>query len=124
MSISDIYREEIIDHAKNPRNYGKLADFDFEHKENNPVCGDTITFQLKLDGQKKVKDIAFEGNGCTVSQAATSLLFESVKGKTVREIKKLSQADVLDLLGLDNITPSRVKCALLSLEALKNGIKQ
>jgi nitrogen fixation NifU-like protein len=124
MSISDIYREEIIDHAKNPRNYGKLTDFDYEHKENNPVCGDSITFQIKLDGQKKVKAIAFEGNGCTVSQAATSLLFESVKGKSLDEIEKLSSEDVLNLLGIYNLTPSRMKCAMLSLEALKKGTKK
>ncbi|MFA6272737.1 MAG: SUF system NifU family Fe-S cluster assembly protein [Patescibacteria group bacterium] len=124
MSVSDIYREEIIDHAKNPRNRGKLADFDIEHKENNPVCGDTITFQMKFDKQKKVKAIAFEGNGCTVSQASTSMLFESVIGKTSEEINKLSSEDVLQLLGVESLTPSRMKCALLSLEALKKAIKQ
>lgn len=123
MSISDIYREEILDHAKNPRNQGKLVEFDFEYKENNPVCGDTITVQLKLDEQKKIKEIAFEGNGCTVSQAAASMLFESVKERTVAEIEKLSSKDVLDLLGVETLTPSRMKCALLSLEALKKGIK-
>ncbi|MFA6272213.1 MAG: SUF system NifU family Fe-S cluster assembly protein [Patescibacteria group bacterium] len=124
MSISDIYREEIIDHAKNPRNYGKLTDYDFEHKESNPVCGDTISFQMKLDEQKKVKAIAFEGNGCTVSQASTSLLFESVIGKTIEEINKLSSGDVLQLLGVESLTPARMKCALLSLSALKKATKQ
>jgi nitrogen fixation protein NifU and related proteins len=124
MSTSDIYREDILDHAKNPRNQDKLSDFDFEYKENNPVCGDTIILQLKFDKQKKIKAISFTGNGCTVSQAAASMLFESVKGKTVGEVKKLSSKDVLDLLGVETFTPSRMKCALLSLEALKKGIKK
>jgi len=122
MSISDIYREEILDHAKNPRNQGKLSEFDFEYKENNPVCGDTITLQIKLDEQKQIKEIAFTGGGCTVSQAAASMLFESVKGKTMKEIEKLSSQDVLDIMGIETLTPSRMKCALLSLEALKKGI--
>ncbi|MBU0612540.1 SUF system NifU family Fe-S cluster assembly protein [Patescibacteria group bacterium] len=120
--MSDIYREEILDHAKNPRNQGKLSEFDFEYKENNPVCGDTITLQIKLDEQKQIKEIAFTGGGCTVSQAAASMLFESVKGKTMKEIEKLSSQDVLDIMGIETLTPSRMKCALLSLEALKKGI--
>lgn len=124
MSISDIYREEIIDHAKNPKNSGRLSDFDIEYRENNPVCGDTIALQIKLDNEKKIKDIAFEGNGCTVSQAAASLLYESVKGKKTEDIEKITSDEVLDLLGVENLTPSRMKCALLSLEVLKKSIKQ
>jgi len=122
MRTSDLYREEIIDHAKNPRNFGKISQPDLEHKENNPLCGDEIEIQLKFDHKKCVYQVAFHGEGCSISQAAASMLTEKIKGKSLSELEKLSSQDVLDLIGTP-LTPARLKCALLALEALKKGLK-
>lgn len=121
MTPSNIYREEIIDHSKNPRNFGKLSKPDIKYKENNPLCGDEIEMQLKFDSQGVVKQVAFWGEGCSISKAAASMLTEKIKGKSLAELKKLSGQDVLNLLGV-KLGPARLKCAFLALEALKKGL--
>lgn len=124
MNSSDIYREEIIDHSKNPRNFGKLSKPDIHYKENNPVCGDVIELYVKFDDQGKVQDVAFDGAGCVISKASASLFTEAIKGKSILELEKLSAFNVLEYLGLSELTPSRQKCATLILETLKRGLKK
>ncbi|PIS42345.1 MAG: SUF system NifU family Fe-S cluster assembly protein [Candidatus Kerfeldbacteria bacterium CG08_land_8_20_14_0_20_40_16] len=124
MNTSDIYREEIIDHSKHPRNFGKIAKPDVRYKEKNPLCGDEIELFVKLDSHKKVKAVAFNGAGCVISRASASLFTEAIKGKSVRELEQLSAKDALECLGLSELTPTRQKCALLVLETLKRGLKK
>jgi nitrogen fixation NifU-like protein len=113
------YREYILDHYKNPRNYGRLEHPDITHEEDNPLCGDVIgmDFQIK-DGV--IDDIKFHGRGCAISQASASLLTERLKGMALDDAKKIDKNDVLGELGID-ISPARIKCALLSLKVLKVG---
>jgi nitrogen fixation NifU-like protein len=117
---SDIYKDIILDYYRNPRNFGDLVNPDVRAKDSNPLCGDIIEMQLKInDG--KVEDVRFKGKGCAISQASASMLTEVVKGKTLDEIKSLNKADVLKLLGIDP-GPTRIKCALLSLKVVKLGV--
>ena len=116
----DLYREYILDHYQNPRNYGEMEDPDISHEEYNPLCGDRLVFQLKLDNDRVV-DVKFHGEGCAISQASASMLTERVLGKTLDELKALTKEDILEMLGIP-IGPVRMKCALLSLKALKAGI--
>ncbi|MFH1588947.1 MAG: Fe-S cluster assembly sulfur transfer protein SufU [archaeon] len=117
----NMYKEEILDHYKNPRNFGELKGPAVLHREINPLCGDKIKLSLKIDSGK-LKDIKFSGNGCAISQAAISMLTEKVKGMNLNEIKKLDKKDIFNLLGIP-ISAARIKCALLSLDTLKNSIK-
>jgi nitrogen fixation NifU-like protein len=117
---SDIYKDIILDYYRNPRNFGDLPNPDVRVKDSNPLCGDVIEMQLKI-GDGKVEDIRFKGKGCAISQAAASMLTETVKGKALEEIKALGKSDVLDLLGIDP-GPTRIKCALLGLKVIKLGV--
>jgi len=116
----DLYREYILDHYQNPRNYGEMEDPDISHEEYNPLCGDRLVFQLKLNNDRVV-DVKFYGEGCAISQASASMLTEVVAGKSVEELKAITKDDILEMLGIP-IGPVRMKCALLSLKALKAGI--
>jgi nitrogen fixation protein NifU and related proteins len=113
-----LYREYILDHYKHPHNHGSLAHADMEAHDLNPLCGDELTFQLALDEQGKVKDIAFDGHGCAISQASASMLSDELRGMTTGELLKLDRQAVLDLLGID-ISATRMKCAMLSLKVVK-----
>ncbi len=117
----DIYRENIIDHFKNPRNFGEIVEAEIKHSELNSICGDMIRLFVKLkDG--KVIDAKFKGNGCAISMAATSMMTEILKGKTLDEIKGLSKEDIFEMLGI-KLGIVRMKCGLLCLNTLMNGIK-
>ena len=117
--MDDLYREQILEHYKNPHHWGELDDPDLEFEDFNPLCGDELKVQLKIaDG--KVADVAFSGHGCAISQASASMAGDEVKGMTVDELLKLDKEFVLDLLGID-ISATRMKCALLSLKALKGA---
>ena len=117
--MEDLYREVILDHYQNPRNYGTLEPADISYEEDNPVCGDHIRLDLRLkDG--RVDEVRFSGHGCAISQASASMLTEAIQGKTLEELKAFSKDDVLDLLGIP-LGPVRMKCALLSLKVLKAG---
>ena len=120
MSADDqFYREYILDHYKNPRNFGRLEHPDITHEEDNPLCGDVVGMDFKLkDGV--IEDIRFHGRGCAISQASASLLTERIKGLSLEEARSLSRDDVLEELGI-SISPARIKCALLSLKVLKAG---
>lgn len=117
---SDIYKDIILDYYRNPRNFGELPNPDVRAKDSNPLCGDIIEMQLKInDG--KVEDIRFQGKGCAISQASASMLTEVAKGKSLDDVKALGKPDVLELLGIDP-GPTRIKCALLGLKVLKLGV--
>ena len=118
--MDDLYREQIIDRYKNPRYRGKLEPNDITFEDDNPLCGDHIRIDLRLNDQDMVSEIAFSGEGCSISQASADLLVESVLGKHLDEIKHLTKDHVLDLLGIE-LGPVRLKCALLSLKVLKAG---
>ena len=120
-NIELMYQENILDHYKNPRNHGKIENASVHHHEYNPLCGDQINLYLIIDENKKVVDVKFDGNGCAISQASASMLSEQVKGKTLEELKKLTKENILEMLGIP-ISPVRLKCALLSLDTLKNSI--
>ena len=115
-----IYRENILDHYKNPRNYGNLKNPEISHKENNPLCGDEIKIEIKMNSNK-IKDIRFSGRGCAISQASASILCENLVGKSFKDIKKLSRDNVTENLGIE-LSPIRIKCAVLALDTLKNSI--
>ena len=118
---NDIYREIILDHYRNPRNKGRIPDADVSIHDSNPLCGDEIDIHLKVDGDT-IKDIKFEGRGCAISQASASMLTEMVNGKPLTLVKDLTKDDILENIGLTNLGPARVKCALLSLKVLKLGM--
>ncbi len=118
--MDDFYREYILDHYKNPRNYGTLENPDISYEEDNPVCGDRVRIDIKLEDDR-IADIRFQGEGCAISQASASILTEMVKGKSLEEVRQLSKEDLLEQLGV-SLGPVRIKCALLSLKVLKAGV--
>ena len=113
-----LYREYILEHYKHPHNHGSLEHADMEAHDLNPLCGDELTFQLALDDDGRVSDVAFDGHGCAISQASASMLSDEIKGKTAEELLALDRQTVLDLLGID-ISATRMKCAMLSLKVVK-----
>jgi nitrogen fixation NifU-like protein len=117
--FDQLYREVILDHYKNPRNHGKIDDADAHAEGKNPLCGDETEIFVKFgsDGAT-IEDIKFHGRGCAISQAATSMLTEMVKGKQASEVATLTRDDILDEVGIP-LTPVRLKCALLGLTTLK-----
>jgi nitrogen fixation NifU-like protein len=118
--MDDLYRELILDHYKNPRNHGLLDPADARAEGQNPLCGDEIAITLRLDGSDVVEDIGFEGRGCAISQAATSMLTELVKGRPVAEVAAMPTEELLDELGVPlQQNPARLKCAVLGLGVLK-----
>jgi nitrogen fixation NifU-like protein len=118
--MADIYREQILDHSRHPRNFGTLEDADISFEDTNPLCGDRIRIDLKVENGKIV-DVRFSGRGCAISQAAASMLTEMLAGQDIDEVRELTAQDVLDELGVP-ISPARVKCALLGLKVLKTGV--
>ena len=119
--IDLMYQEQILDHYKNPRNFGSIENASVHHHEYNPLCGDNVEIFLSIGKDKKISDVKFKGHGCAISQASTSMLTEEVKGKSISEIKTMTKDDILKMLGIP-ISPVRLKCALLSLDTLKNSV--
>jgi nitrogen fixation protein NifU and related proteins len=119
--MDDLYRDNIIDHYKNPRYRGHLDPNDIHFEDDNPLCGDHIEITLQVDETGKVKDGRFDGKGCAISQASADLLIESIIGKPIEEVKQLSKQNILDMLGIE-LGPVRLKCALLPLKVLKAGV--
>jgi len=120
---SDMYRQQILDHYRNPRNYGDIENPTFSHVGHNTSCGDEIEFDVMLaDDGETVDAVAFSGDGCAISQAAASMLSTELPGMTLDEIRALDRDDILDLLGVE-VTPMRVKCAVLAEKVVQDGAK-
>jgi len=117
--MDDLYREVILDHYQHPHNHGVLPDPDITFEDSNPLCGDKIRVDLKVENNI-VKEVRFSGKGCAISQAAASMLTDELIGKSLDEIKKIDKDFVFEMLGIP-LSPSRVKCALLSLKVVKAG---
>lgn len=117
---SSFYREQIIDLYEHPLNYGTLDPKDFSYEEDNPLCGDVIRIDVRLDEEQRVADVKWSGDGCAISQASASLLTDEIKGLTLDEIKDFPKERILELIGVP-LSMARVKCALLSLKVLKAG---
>ena len=120
--MDDLYRDYILEHYRRPHNFGVLDEPTAKYEGANPLCGDRITMFLGIrDGV--VAEVAFTGRGCAISQASASLLTDEVKGKSIEEVAKLTPDDLLDLLGIE-ISPARLKCALLSLDTLERALAE
>ena len=120
---SDMYRQQILDHYKNPRNYGEMDDPDFTHVGENPSCGDTIRIDVRLaDDGETIEYVSFSGDGCAISQASASMLTDDLRGKRLDDLLGMDRDDVLDLLGVD-ISPMRIKCAVLAEKVAQDGAK-
>lgn len=118
--MSDIYKQNIIDHYKNPRNFGELKEYDFVKSEVNTLCGDAVKFYIKLDSKKeRIVDIKFNGEGCAISLASSSMITEELRGEKVFELNNyLNKEFIQDMLGVE-LNPSRLKCAMLCVECLR-----
>jgi nitrogen fixation protein NifU and related proteins len=121
--MDDLYREHILDHYKNPRNHGTIEDADVTAEGVNPLCGDQLAIDLKIADDGRIEDIKFHGRGCSISQAATSMLTELVEGHTVDEAAALTKDDILQELGIP-LSPVRLKCALLGLGTLRLALNR
>lgn len=115
--MDDLYKELILDHAQHPHNYGTLADATNSYEDTNPLCGDKIRMELKIENGV-IADVKFTGKGCAISQASASMLTDEIKGKALDEIKHIDKQVVLDMLGIP-LGLSRIKCALLPLKVIK-----
>ncbi len=120
MSFDEIYRQNILDHYQSPRNFGTLEHPDISAQDSNPLCGDEIRIDLKIQNGK-VADVRFTGKGCSISRAAASMLTEEIRGKSLEEVKGIGKEEVLEMLGIE-LGPVRLKCALLALKTLKVGV--
>ena len=118
---TDIYHEMIIDYSRNPINFGEIKDHDVTFHDSNPLCGDSIDIDMKID-DNKVTDIKFHGKGCAICMACSSVLTEITKGKTLDEVRKIDKSDILGELGLEHLQAVRIKCALLSLKVVKSAL--
>ena len=118
---ADIYHEMIVDYSRNPVNYGEIEDHDVTFHDANPLCGDSIDIDMKID-DNKVTDIKFHGKGCAICMACSSVLTEITKGKSLEDVRNIEKNDVLSELGLEHLQAVRIKCALLSLKVLKSAL--
>jgi nitrogen fixation NifU-like protein len=119
--VDDLYREYILEHYRNPQNYGTLTEPTFEAEGQNPLCGDELHVQLVVGDDSRVEQVRFTGQGCAISQASMSILSEEIIGKSLDEIAAMDKDDVVELLGIE-LTPVRLKCALLGLVVVKMGM--
>lgn len=120
MTDEDLLAEILLDHYKNPHNYGKIDNASSELTEANPVCGDTVHLSLLIEGDT-IKDAKFVGRGCSISQASASMLTDEVKGKKLQEVLDMKEEQLLSLIGIP-LGPARERCALLSLNTLKKTV--
>lgn len=116
-----LYRDVILSHYKNPQNKGELETFTHQATQSNPTCGDEITMQVFVE-EGQVKEVRFSGKGCAISQASCSLLTDYIKGENIESIQALNLPDIVTLLGGEQISPGRIKCATLGLDVLKKAL--
>ena len=119
--MDDLYRDEILEHYRNPHNFGTLESPDAVHEGANPLCGDRITLMLGIGDGGIIEEVAFTGRGCAISQASASMLTDEIKGKRLDEVARFGKDELLDDLGIE-ISPARMKCALLSLDTLQRAL--
>ena len=118
--MDDFYKEDILDHYRNPRHFGHRDHPTAKAEDLNPLCGDKIAMELSVGQDGKIDDVRFSGKGCAISQASASMLTESLKGKTLEEVAQLSHDVVLENVGI-GISPTRMKCAMLGLKVAKSA---
>ena len=118
--MDELYRDQILEHYKRPHNFGRLESYDLDFEDTNPLCGDEQHVFIKLDDDGRVEKVSFEGQGCAISTAATSLLTDELDGLTRDELLQIPKEKVLELLGIE-ISATRMKCALLGLKAVKGA---
>lgn len=121
---SDLYREQLLDHYHNPENFGVLDNAEVDIEMDNPTCGDMIHLTARLDSAGRVSEVMFEGQGCVISMASASMFTEHIKGKTVAEITAMGLSDIEGMMGGVKLSMGRVKCALLPLNAMKQGLQE
>ena len=121
--MDDLYREYILEHYRNPQNYGTLEHPTFQAEGQNPMCGDELTVQVEVDDANVISAVRFTGQGCAISQASMSILSDEIIGKSLDDVAKLSREDIVELLGIE-LTPVRLKCALLGLVVVKMGMHE
>lgn len=121
--MDDLYRDEILEHYRRPHNFGTLESPDASVEGSNPLCGDRITLMLAVGEDGRVEDVAFTGRGCAISQASASMLTDEIRGRSLADVEALTNQVVLDLLGIE-ISPARLKCALLSIDTVKKAAAQ
>jgi nitrogen fixation NifU-like protein len=121
---SDLYREQLLDHYHNPENFGVLDNADVDIEMDNPTCGDMIHLTARLDSTGRIAEVMFEGQGCVISMASASMFTEHVKGKTLEEIAAMGLTNIQEMMGGVKLSMGRVKCALLPLNAMKQGLKE
>ena len=119
--MDDMYREIILDHAKHPRHPGVLNPADIDFEDHNPLCGDRLHLTLRVDENDIITDVAWDGDGCAISQATASMLGDEILGKSLSEVKEIAKEDIFELVGIP-LSMNRVKCALLSLKVLHVGV--
>ncbi|MDY6774586.1 MAG: SUF system NifU family Fe-S cluster assembly protein [Halobacteria archaeon] len=119
----DMYKQNILDHYRNPHNYGEIENPDIEYEDVNPSCGDEIDVYVELDEDGEIVDAKFKGEGCAISQASASMLTDEIKGMTLDEVKDLDRDYIMDMLGIE-LNPMRVKCAVLGLKVLEGGVAE
>ena len=120
MNVEEMYQENILDHYRHPKNFGKVQHATVSFRDSNPSCGDIIEITMHINKEGKIDEVKFSGKGCAISQASASMLTEWLKGKTFEEVKALKKEDVLEMLGIE-LSGIRLKCALLSLKVAKMG---
>ncbi len=118
--MDELYRDQILEHYKRPHNFGRLDDFDLDHEDTNPFCGDEQHVYIKLDENDRVCEVSFDGQGCAISTAATSLLTDELQGRSRQELLHIPREEVLELLGIE-ISATRMKCAMLGLKVVKSA---
>jgi nitrogen fixation protein NifU and related proteins len=117
----EIYKEIIMDHYKNPRNFGKMEGADFSAEDNNPLCGDHVEMAVRI-AEGRVADVKFIGKGCAISMSAASIITELIQGMSVEDLRKFDKEQLLEAMGNPDLGPVRIKCALLPLKTLKLGL--